>query len=174
MVGALLPVTTAVRDHKSAQGAGDPTSSGLPSGGFAARSSASTDNLGSMRSSQAGNHQFDLPSSIITDGTMAIRMKTASTRIAAGESDAELLDDPLPTEDEGTEHEDHDERRRGDRLAGGRQAVAHGDPVVARLDVLLVDPGDEEDLVVHGQPEEDGEQHHGQERLYRPGAVDAR
>ena len=41
--------------------------------------------------------------------------------------------------------------------------------VVAGLELLLLDAGDEEDLVVHGQPEQDGEHHHRQEGLDRPG-----
>ena len=58
-------------------------------------------------------------------------------------------------------------------LPGGGQAVAHGDPVVPGLEPFLVDAGDEEHLVVHGQAEEDGEQHHRQERLDGAGPVHA-
>ena len=41
------------------------------------------------------------------------------------------------------------------------------------VEPFLVDPGDEKDLVVHRQTEQDGEEHDRQERLDRPGPVDA-
>jgi hypothetical protein len=44
-------------------------------------------------------------------------------------------------------------------------AEGNGLIVVARIDPLLVDAADQEDLVVHGKPEQDGEQHHRQEHL---------
>src|SRR5664280_986122 len=50
---------------------------------------------------------------------------------AAGQAEAEFLDDPDAAEDEGAEDQDHDERGGGDRLARGGQSVAHGHAVVA-------------------------------------------
>ena len=41
----------------------------------------------------------------------------------------------------------------------------------ARCEPLLVDARDEEDLVVHREPEHDREQHHGDEGVDRPGST---
>ena len=69
---------------------------------------------------------------------------------------------------ERAEHHHHDRRRRGDHPAGGSQAVAHRVVRVAAVLPLLVHAREQEHLVVHGQPEDDREQHHRQERLDRP------
>ena len=74
------------RSSRCPEGLSDPASSGWASGpgssgAWAARSSASTESLGRIRSSQAGNHQLALPNIIMMEGTMAIRMRTASTRM---------------------------------------------------------------------------------------------
>ena len=69
-------------------------------------SSGSTVTLGRIRSSHFGNHQFDLPRRIITHGTTAMRMSTASTRMPPARPQSELLDDPHAAQDEGPEHQD--------------------------------------------------------------------
>src|SRR4029077_463279 len=46
--------------------------------------------------------------------------------------------------------------------------------VVAGGGPFLADPGDQEDLVVHGQAEQDGEHQHGQERFDRPGLAEVK
>ena len=74
---------------------------------------------------------------------------------------------------EGGEHAEHDQRRGGDHTSGRSQAVGDGDGVVLRAVVLLLDPRQQEDLVVHRQTEDDGEQEHRHPRLDRPGLVDA-
>ena len=88
-----------------------------------------------------------------------------------GEADAEQLAVRVVAEDEGAEHADHDQRGRGDHPCGARQAAHHGFVVVAGGDVLLADPGQEEHLVVHREPEEDGEHDQRQERVDRHRAV---
>ena len=94
-------------------------------------------------------------------------------RDGAGEPDAEQLDHPLTAEHERREHQEHDRRRRGDRAAGRGQAVGDRGAVVPAPMPLLVDAADQEHLVVHREPEQDREHDHRQERLDRPGLVDA-
>ena len=53
----------------------------------------------------------------------------------------------------------------------GRQPVHDGDRVVLGSVVLLADAGEEEHLVVHREPEHDGEHEHRHPRLDRPGLV---
>ena len=88
-----------------------------------------------------------------------------------GEADTEQLAVRVVAEDEGAEHADHDQRRRGDHPGGARQAPDDGFVVVAGRHVLLTDPGQEEHLVVHREPEEDGEHDEREERVDRHRAV---
>src|SRR5664280_454270 len=86
---------------------------------------------------------------------------------APGQPEPELLDHPLTAQDERAEYQDHDQCGGGDGLSGGGQALADRLPVVPRPQPLLLDAGDQKDLVVHRQAEQDGEEHHRQERLDR-------
>ena len=45
-------------------------------------------------------------------------------------------------------------------LAGGGLAAGHGQAVVAGAGPFFAHPADEEYLIVHGQPEQDGDQQH--------------
>ena len=63
-------------------------------------------------------------------------------------------------EREAGEDADHDDRRRGDDAGAVLEADDDGLAGRRAVDVRLAHPGDEEDLVVHRQPEQDaGEQH---------------
>ena len=103
---------------------------------------------------------------------MAMRMKTASTRIppARPRPNSLMTRSPPRMNDPNT--------RIMIRAAAVIVLPVAASPlrtasrVVPGLQPLLVDAGDEEDLVVHRQPEEDGEQHHREERLDRTGSVD--
>ena len=97
----------------------------------------------------------------------------ASSSDGDGQPRAEQLDDAVVLEHEAAEDHDHDRRGRGDDPRRGGQTVGHGVHRVAGLVVLLLDAGEEEDLVVHGQAEHDGEEHHRDERLDGPAAGDA-
>ena len=79
---------------------------------------------------------------------------------------------PVVLEHERAEHDHHDGGGGGDDPCGRGEAVGHGAGGVAGLVVLLANPREQEDLVVHREPEHDGEQHQRQHRLDRP-AVDA-
>ena len=54
------------------------------------------------------------------------------------------------------------------RCAGRAESLAHGRARIAATLPLLVDGRDEEDLVVHGEPEHDGEDHHRDDGGDRP------
>ena len=65
--------------------------------------------------------------------------------------------------------DDHHRGGRRDDAAGVGQPFAHRCARVAAVLPLLVDAGDEEDLVVHREPEHDREDHHGDEGVDRSG-----
>ena len=130
--------------------------------------------VGRIRSSQRGSHQLRSPSSSIVAGTSSMRTMVASSSTAHGEADAEQLD------------------RRGRPRAGSCRrrttmiaaAAVMTRAVVARpsATALALSPvrsysslmrREQEDLVVHRQPEDDGEQHHRHERLDRAALADA-
>ena len=92
---------------------------------------------------RSGIHQLARPKRYISDGTRTRRMTNASNRTA--------LARPRPNS----------------------QAVADGCGGVLAVLPFLVHAGNEEDLVVHRQPEDDREQEHGHERLDRTGGADA-
>ena len=54
-----------------------------------------------------------------------------------------------------------------------RKPVDDGIVVVGAVHVCLPHPGHQEDLVVHGQPEQDADQHDRQEAHHRAGRLDA-
>ncbi len=85
------------------------------------------------------------------------------------EAQAELLDDPVFAEHEREEYADHDRRGGRHDAAGEREPFAHSAAAVAVARPLLVDARDEEHLVIHGEAENDREQHHRHERLDRAG-----
>ena len=114
-----------------------------------------------------GNHQFALPISSISDGTSAVRMTTASTKIAAASPRPNSLMIRSPPR--------MNEPKTTIMMAAAAVIVPPvaasprrtASAVVAAAQPLLVDPHHEEHLVVHRQPEQDREQHDGQERLDR-------
>ena len=85
----------------------------------------------------------------------------------------ELLDDHQPERHEDREHHDHDRRRARDHARRDRDALRHGvvrrQPAVARL----LDPGEDEDVVVHREPEQDGEDEDRHPRLEDARRLDA-
>lgn len=70
------------------------------------------------------------------------------------------------------EHRDHDGGRRGDGPGSPLQALGDGGGIVVGALPGLLHTPDEENLVVHGQSEQDGEDQHGQEDLEEAGAVE--
>lgn len=58
---------------------------------------------------------------------------------------------------------------REDHPARSSDALAHGPTHVTGVLEALTHPAEQEDGVVGGQPEQYGEEHHGSERLDRPG-----
>src|SRR5580700_5989819 len=92
----------------------------------------------------------------------------------SGQADADLADDLLAGQDERAEHQDHDGGGGDDDPAGGGLAGADRLVVVAGGDPFLADPGDQEDLVIHGQAEQDRDHQHGQERFDRPGLAEVK
>src|ERR1019366_6569969 len=83
----------------------------------------------------------------------------------AGQADAELLDDDDFPKHEARKDQDQGGGRGGDLQTGSRLTEGHSHAVVVVEEPLLVHPADQEHLVVHGQPEEDGEQQDGNEDL---------
>src|SRR3954447_15124807 len=70
-----------------------------------------------------------------------------------GQPDAQLLDGEHLTGSEAGEDDDDEGSRRGDDASGTLQSHGDRQVVVARLVVHLLDAGQQEDLVVHGQAE---------------------
>src|ERR1700726_1153881 len=71
----------------------------------------------------------------------------------AGEAHAEELQHSLIAENEGQKDADHDRRRSGDHATGGGEAVDDRARRVASSNPLFVNPRNEEDLIVHREPE---------------------
>ena len=84
-----------------------------------------------------------------------------------GECESEELEDVVVAGGEGSEDDDHDRRGGGDHAPRARKTVSDCGGVVGSMDPFLVDAGDEEDLVVHGEAEDDCECDHGEECLDR-------
>ena len=85
-----------------------------------------------------------------------------------GKADANLLEEQLPAERERAEDGDHDVGGAGDDTAEPAHAVVHRTGVVVVGLSFLLDAGEQEDLVVGGQPEHDGEHHHGHREIDGP------
>src|SRR6188472_464208 len=73
------------------------------------------------------------------------------------EADTELLDDRVAVENEAGEDADHDRRGRGDHAAGVGEALDHRLALVFVFAEVLAHLGQQEDLVVHREAEEDRE-----------------
>ena len=93
----------------------------------------------------------------------------ANDRRVQGDGDrdaqAERLDQHDVGEGERTCDDDDDQRRRRDDAAAALHAARHRFAVVARPVVDLLHARQQEDLVVHRQPEQDAEQDHRQRRF---------
>ena len=123
---------------------------------------------GRRRSSQPGRPQARSPSSPSSDGTSIMRMTVASRRTARARVTPSSVGRDRAGDAEGDEHHDHDERGVGDRPAGAGDAFADGEAGVAGGVAALLDRGEQEQLVVHRQAEEQGE-----EEQRRPGVDEA-
>ena len=113
-------------------------------------------------------------------------MSRASSEDGEREPEAEFLQDPVAAEEERPEDHDHDAGGgrddppllawpSGDGLVVAQGGLAGQGGQLAGLGVVqvvpfLLHPADQEHLVVHGQPEEHGEQEDRDERVDRPGA----
>ena len=132
------------------------TGSGRGSTAGAGRSSASCSSRGS-HSSHLGRYQFQSPRSFIADGSSTARTIVASSRIRGGEADSDLL---------------HLDRRRASRRSRRRRPSRT--PRAVTAPVVLIPcataaasesrprsrpphPAEDEDVVVHRQPEQDHE-----------------
>ena len=82
-----------------------------------------------------------------------------------GGAQADLLDRRHADGDEDAEHGDHDERGRRDRPCARGESLRHGGARVAGRLVALADAREQEDLVVHRQPEHDREHQRRRERV---------
>ena len=114
---------------------------------------------GRRRSSHRGSHQLRSPSSSMVAGTSTMRTMVASTKIAVAM--------PIPISLRNTWSPGTKARKTAIMIAAAAvmtRAVAARPSATARCClralVLLADAGQQEHLVVHGQPEEDGEHHH--------------
>jgi hypothetical protein len=85
-----------------------------------------------------------------------------------------ILAEDVLAEDEGEEHGDHHGGAGCDDPGGLGEAVGDGERVVAGPVVLLLDPGQEEDFVVHREPEQDREDADGQQDRDRGGLRECR
>ena len=122
---------------------------------------------GRIRSSQRGTHQFAEPSRLIVDGTSTIRTSVASMNTAVARPRPNIL---TVTSSVATK------ARNTLIMISAADVITLA--VVARPSTtlrvavtgpleLLTDPGQEEHLVVHREPEEDGEHDHRDERVRR-------
>ena len=121
------------------------------------------------RRSGPGAHQFHSPSSVMVAGTSSIRTSVASIATATHQRDAGLLDHQHLGGHQPGEHDDHEQRRGRDDPAGPLQAGGHRLVVRQPEVVLLLDPGQQEHLVVHRQAEPEGQHQRRDGRLDAPG-----
>src|SRR5206468_7895306 len=87
---------------------------------------------------------------------------------SSSEAETEELYVTLFAEDEGAEDADHDRRCGRDHTSGRGEAVRDRAGVVAGAVVFLSYAREEEDLVVHREPDDSVEQHHWHLGLDRP------
>ena len=91
-------------------------------------------------------------------GTSTERTMVASMSDSDGESEAHLLEHHEIAHRESAEDGHHDQGGAGDDARCGAHAEGNGVSVVVRLVVTLADPAEQEDVVVHRQTEQHGEQ----------------
>ena len=106
----------------------------------------------------AGRYQFHSPSSFIAAGSRTPRMRVASSRTATASPTPICLMSSVAQRREDREHGDH--HRGGARHRRRRRADAARDRLVGRHAAVdeLLDPAEDEHVVVHREPEEHGEQ----------------
>ena len=114
--------------------------------------------LARRRSSRAGIHQFHRPSSRIVAGTSRARTTVASRATAIAMPTPERLDEDDVGEGERAGHDDDDESGRGHDPPAPLEAAGDRLGVVAGPVPGLLHPGQEEDLVVHREAEQDAEE----------------
>ena len=102
-------------------------------------------------------YQLWSPTRIIRAGTSRQRTTVASRDHGDGEADAELLDRRVAVQEEAPEDEHHDGGGRGDHARARHEPADDAAAVVLPGVDVLLDLAHEEHLVVHRQPEEDGE-----------------
>ena len=90
-----------------------------------------------------------------------------------GEPDPELLEDHRLKGAEDGEHADHHDRRARHDPRRGLDPVRHRRLRVHAAVVALTDPAEDEDVVVHRQPEEDHEEEDREERVDPAGELEA-
>ena len=90
-----------------------------------------------------------------------------------GHAEAHRLDEHDLGERERAGDQDHDQGRAGHDAPAPLQTAGHRLAVVAGPVVDLLHAAEQEDLVVHGQPEEDTEQDHRQRRLHESQRLEA-
>ena len=122
-----------------------------PMSAFGSGFSKSTD--GRMRSSQRGSHQFHSCEHRHQRGHQNQPHHGGVDGDRHRARDAELRDQRHAREREADEHRDHDQRRAGDGAGAGAHAVGDGVAGVVGLQEPFADAGQQEDLVVHRQPE---------------------
>ena len=132
-------------------GAGSGVESGLSSG---SRGDGSTRR---MRAAQSGSHQFQRPRRATAAGARMPRMIVASIRMPPPSAVAKILASVPGVRAEGDEREAEDQRRARDEAAGAADALDDGGLGRAGAVVCLPHPADDEDLVVHRDAEEEGE-----------------
>ena len=96
----------------------------------------------------------------MVEGTSTIRTRVASIRMAIGEAEAEQLEDAKwsPSTNDPKTHTMMAAAAVMTRAVDGKPVGDRG-AVVAGAQPLLPDPRQQEHLVVHRQPEQDGEHH---------------
>ena len=91
-------------------------------------------------------------------GTSTQRTIVASISSATADAEADLLGLDEVAGGEADEDDDDDQRRAGDHPRRRRHGVLDRTRVVTGLQVPLTDPAEQEDVVIHREPEQDREQ----------------
>ena len=154
---------------------GPSTSEPLRRGRSYAASGAAAGVRSRMKSTRAtgfGSHQFQSPASRTIAGTSSARITVASKRIPAASPIPNCLTSRPRSRREDEEREHQHGRRARHELAGAGEAERDSVVRVAGLVVRLPDPRDHEDLVVHREAVEEGEDHQRDPRVDRVGGGD--
>ena len=127
-------------------------------------------NRGSQRSGR-GRYQFQSPSSFIEAGSSTPRMMVASIRIAEARPTPNSLKSTRLRVTKIPNTPDHDDGGAGDDARRGLDA--RGDGLVGRHAAVdqLLDPAQDEHVVVHREPEQDHEQEQRQPGRDSAGAI---